>query len=151
MNEYALTVFSVCVITGVLGLVSYGSGRAEKLALGVITLYIIIAPLVSELGNIDIDSLFDKTTMPEYELEGGFSQVAEDAFAEGIAKAVAEEFSVDLENIRVKIRGFDFENMRAEQITVILSGRSVAADYRSIEKYLNDLDVGVCRVEIEIG
>ena len=151
MNEYVLTVFAVCVITGVLGLISYGSGRAEKLALGVITLYIIIAPLVSALSDMDIDSIFDKITLPEQELEGGYSEVAEEAFSEGIARAVAEEFSLNKENIRVKIRGFDFENMRADSITVILSGRSVTADYRAIEKYFNGLDVGVCKVEIEIG
>ena len=114
--------------------------------LGMAALLYIIA-----LSDMDIDSIFDKITLPEQELEGGYSEVAEEAFSEGIARAVAEEFSLNKENIRVKIRGFDFENMRADSITVILSGRSVTADYRAIEKYFNGLDVGVCKVEIEIG
>ena len=151
MMEYALTVFAVCVIFGLLCLFSYGSGGAEKMALGIITLYLIIAPIVIEVGNIDLDGLFDKITTPDYETNGGYAEIAEDAFAEGIVKAVAEEFSLDKSNIRVRLYDFDFDKMQAKNIVVILSGRAAMADYRAVDRYVNQLEIGVCKVEIEIG
>ena len=83
-------------------------------------------------------------------LLGGVA-VAEDAFARGIGRAVEEKFSLEEGSVDVKVIGFDFEKMRAESIKIILSGRSVVADYRGIEKYVNSMEIGKCEVVIEIG
>ena len=97
-----------------------------------------------------VDSVFDV----EYDssiIGEGYEAVAEEAFSRGVASAVADEFSLDEKNLRVELYGFDFENMKAERIRVILSGRAALADYKGIEKYVNGLDIGVCECEIEIG
>ena len=52
-----MTVFAVCVIAGVLERLSFGGKKdISRLALAVITLYVIISPLVSVLGNLDFDN-----------------------------------------------------------------------------------------------
>lgn len=151
MTEYTLCIFSVCVISGLVSLLCYGSGTAEKTAVGIITAFIIISPLVTAVKNIDIEAALDSLTGTGVEIGADPSLVAEEAFAKGIIQAVADKFSLDKENVRVKIVGFDLEKMSAEQIKITLSGVAVLADYRGIESYINSLEMGVCSVEIEIG
>ena len=38
--------------------------------------------------------------------------------------------------------------MTAGKIEIILSGSAVAADYRLIEAFVNEMNIGECRVEI---
>ena len=82
---------------------------------------------------------------------GEVDAVAEEAFAEGIARAVASKFSLPEEDIRVTVQGFDFSSMSAERIRIFLSGRAALADYKQIEKYINEQQMGECECEIEIG
>lgn len=151
MTEYALGAFAILAISCLLSLVCYGSGTAEKTAVGIIAAFIIISPLVTAVRDIDIDSALDSITGGGYESEVSPSPVAEDAFAEGIKRAVADKFSVDKENIRVKIIDFDMKNMSCGQIVIFLRGTGVFADYRGIESYINSLGMGECRVEVELG
>ena len=65
--------------------------------------------------------------------------------------SAAEKFSLDRDLVRVNVVGFDFENMCAQSIEVVLSGRAAMADYRAIERYINDMDIGECNVEVGIG
>jgi hypothetical protein len=41
--------------------------------------------------------------------------------------------------------------MRAERVTVVLSGRNIGADSLKIKKLIEDGGLGMCEVEIEIG
>ena len=149
MREYAVSVFVISAVAAILSQLAYkGRSDPSRFAISVIVLYVVIAPLGSVLGELDIDSIFSPTlNLPS---EQGYEQIAADAFADGIAKAVAEEFSLERENLRVELRGFDFENMRAEKIRVILSGRAALADYKEIERYVDRLGTGDCECEIEI-
>lgn len=151
MTEYAFSVFAICLVSGLCGLLCYGSGTSEKIVLGIVTLYVMAAPLAESVGAFDFDSLTEGVTPPEISTEPGYSAVAEEAFADGICRAITEEFSLKKENIRVKITGFDFENMKAQSIKIYLSGIGVLADYRGIEDYINSLEMGECQVEIELG
>lgn len=151
MTEYTLAVFAVLVLCGLLSLLCYGSGTAEKTAVGIIAAFVIISPLVTSFKNIDIDKALDSLTGGSYEADADCSQVAEEAFAEGIAQAVADKFYLNKENIRVKIIDFDMKKMSAEQIKIALRGGAAFADYRGIEAYVNSLEMGECTVEIEIG
>ena len=151
MSEYAIGVFLISAIVGVLSHLSYGGKNdISRLALSVLMLYVIIAPLADMVKNTDFQNLFDTDYSDEI-ITDGYEGIAEDAFARGIESAVAEQFSLSADNIRVKVVGFDFENMRAEKIRVILSGRAALADYKAVEKYLDGLNIGVCECEIEIG
>ncbi len=151
MSEYAITVFSITAICGVLSLVAYGSGRAESLALGIITLFILASPILGAVADIDPDDLIGEIEIPDDEIGSSFSQALEKAYSDGVRSLVAEKFSLNREDIRVKTVGFDTESVSAEKTRVILSGRAALADYRGIEKYLNEALEGEIRVEIEIG
>lgn len=151
MSEYAIGVFVISALVGLLSHLSYrGRGDPSRLALAIVMLYVVISPLATMTDKLDFDSIFEV----EYDssiIGGGYEGVAEDAFCEGIVSAVANEFSLSENDLRVEVRGFDFEKMKAEKIRVILSGRAALADYKGIEKYINGLSIGVCECEIEIG
>lgn len=148
MSEYALAVFGICLVVGICLALSNGSGKVQSLALGIITLWVILSPLGDMIEHFDPNSL--DVDIPEYS-SGEIDMIIEDAFAEGICTAVADKFSLDPDDIRVRLYGFDKEKMRAEKIMIILSGRAALSDYKAVEKYINSLEVGEGNVEIEIG
>lgn len=151
MTEYALSAFGILAVVGLLSLFSYGSGRAESTVLAIICLFILLSPIVRAVGSLDAENIFDKIEIPDTEGESGYERIIEEAFADGICSAVADRFILNKESISVRLQNFDSKNMRADKIRVILSGRAALADSIAIEKYLNSLSLGECRVEIEIG
>ena len=148
MSEYALAVFGICLVVGICLTLSYGSSKAQSLALGIITLWVILSPLSDMIEHFDPNSL--DVVIPEYG-SGEIDVLLEDAFADGICNAVADKFSLNREDVRVRLYGFDKEKMRAEKIMIILSGRAALSDYKAVEKYINSMEVGEGNVEIEIG
>ena len=149
MNEYMTQVFAVTGLVGVLSLLAYrGKSDPSRLALGVILIYTVISPLASMSADFNINDIISNAPAAP---EGEYGVVLEEAFAEGIRLAVAEKFSLVREDIRVSLNGFDESKMRAERIRIMLSGRATLADYKRIEKYINELGVGECDCEIEIG
>lgn len=151
MTEYALSVFSILVVVGIGSLVCYGSAGAEKQALWIIAAFVILSPIISALGNIEISDIIYDLPSDDPQLGDGYSAVVEEAFSDGVARAVADKFLLKEENIRVKLSGFDAKEMRAEKIKITLTGTAVMADRRGIENYVNSLNLGECKVEIEIG
>ena len=151
MTEYTIGVFCFLAFLGMLSLLCYGSGAAEKTAVGIIAAFVILSPIVSAIKNIDLDSALDSLTGGGYEADSDPSLVAEEAFATGIKRAVAEKFSLKEEDVRVKIRDFDMEKMKSSQIIIFLGGAAAFADYRGIEEYINGLGMGECRVEVGLG
>ena len=151
MSEYAIAVFSILFISGVLSLLTYGSGRAEKTAVGIITAFVILSPVISLVSELDISGVIDMVTNDAYESDADPSVVAEEAFAEGIKSVVAENFLIKKEDISLKINDFDMKNMRCSEIVIFLSGTALLSDYRGIEAYVSSLGMGECRVEIQLG
>lgn len=151
MTEYALSAFGILAVVGLLSLFSYGSGRAESTVLAIICLFTLLSPIAGAVGSLDADNIFDKIEIPDTDIESGYDRIIEEAFADGICSAVADRFILNKENISVRLKNFDSKNMRADMIRVILSGRAALADSIAIEKYLNSLSLGECKVEIEIG
>ena len=151
MKEYALAVFGICAIIGALSLLTYGSGRTESLSIGIICLFIRASPIAEVSLRVDTDGWLGSVSIPDGEISSGYDEVVEDAFADGIKRAIADKFSLNKDDIRVRLTNFDSKNMFAEKIRVVLSGRAALADYVAVEKYLNGLSMGECSVEIEIG
>ena len=149
MREYMLSVFMISAVVGVLSVIAYrGKGDPSRVALGIILVYVVISPISDLSGGFDLSSIIDgSVNVPSGETAG----VAEEAFADGIVKAVASEFSLSEEDIRVVLYGFDFSKMSAERIRIVLSGKAAFADYKQIEKYINEQEMGECECEIEIG
>ena len=151
MMEYSVGVFGVLAIFGAISLICYGSGNAEKIALGIIAAFIIISPIIAVIRDIDPMDAFGSLTGDGYETDADPSYVAEEAFAGGIKSAVSEKFSIKEENISVRIVDFDIKTMSCEQIKIYLDGVGAFADYRSIEDYVGGLGMGDCSVEIVFG
>ncbi|MBP3402173.1 MAG: hypothetical protein J6K85_03835 [Clostridia bacterium] len=148
MSEYAIGVFVISAVVGICSHIAYkGKSDPSRLALAIILLCVVVSPI----ADMTLDGSFVSAEYDESIIGDGYEGVAEQAFGRGILSAVADEFSLDEDNLRVEIDGFDFDKMRAERIRVILSGRAALADNKSIEKYINGLDRGVCECEIEIG
>lgn len=144
MKAYVIGVFLIATIVSMLRLIGYRAGVSERLALGIICVYIVLSPI----KNISAESFDDLFDIPEIETEDGAGQILEDALATGIARSVSDEFSLKMENISVRLFGFDKESMTAEKIEIILSGSAAMADYRLIESFVNEMNIGECRVEI---
>ena len=137
-------VFLIATIVSMLRLIGYRSGVSERLALGIICVYVVLSPI----KNLTVDSLDDLFDIPEIETEDGAGQILEDALSTGIARSIADEFSLKMDNISVNLFDFDKESMTAGRIEIILSGPAVTADYRLIESFVNEMNIGECRVEI---
>ena len=137
-------VFLIATIVSMLRLIGYRSGVSERLALGIICVYVVLSPI----KNLTVDSLDDLFDIPEVETEDGAGQILEDALSTGIARSIADEFSLKPDNISVNLFDFDKESMTAGKIEIILSGTAVTADYRLIESFVNEMNIGECRVEI---
>ena len=144
MKAYVIGVFLIATIISMLRLIGYRSGVSERLALGIICVYIVLSP-IKNLSAESLDDLFD---LPEIETEDGAGQILEEALATGIARSISDEFSLKMENITVNLSNFDKESMTAGKIEIILSGPAVTADYRLIESFVNEMNIGECRVEI---
>ncbi len=151
MSEYTLGVFAICLAGGALSMLFYGSGRAESIVIGIVTLYVIVAPIAAEAKSFDVEKWLSGIEISAEQTTPEGNSVIEDAFAEGICCAVAEKFQLDQGDIGVRLTGFDMEKMYAKKIKIRLSGRAALADYKAVERYIKSFNLGECDVEIEIG
>lgn len=150
MSGYFLTVFAVCAVLGALGMITYKENSAiERAALAIIILYTVSAPIADAVlsgGEFSIDLRADEAEI----LDDGYLEVAKEAFELGIRRAIAEKYSINLDDISVRSVDFNFNEMKARRIKVLLTGLGALSDRRGVEKYLNSLGIGECEVDIEI-
>lgn len=152
MKEYLIC---VVLITALAALVSHflsGTDAAGygKLALGIVLLWAVLSPLVSLLSALP--ALPSLPELPEGDTDEPLYEVyAEEGFCKGIARAVAEKFSLSEELISVRAEGFRVSDMQAEKICVLLRGKAVFADSAAIAAFVEGEGLGECEVEIEIG
>ncbi len=137
MKENLLFLLGILAVAALVGALSHSSlSPTVRTALSTVIIAVIIAPFVSMISNIG------QVEIPEISVgEGnydGYIEVGEGAFCEGIALAVAKEFSLSLGEVRVECVDFDFSQMRAKKINISLSGEGLFADYRLICRYVED-------------
>ena len=153
LDGYVISVVFASVLVALGGYISYGSAsRTVKAATYIILLYVITTPIISLLSgfeDISLDGGFDFDDVV-YDDES-FSETACEAFTEGICALVASEYKLSGDDIAVYVFDFDFEKMRAGKIRIILSGRAVSADFRSIENFVAESGLGECEVKIDFG
>lgn len=122
--------------------------KSSRFALGIISLAALLIPLVSLVrGTLNVEFSYTDTTYPS----SAVTKTLEAAFADGISDALEDEFSINDEDIEVRIFGFDEEKMTADEISVTLSGRAAAKDLGRIEDYVTELGLGKCVLEVRIG
>ncbi len=135
-------------VTALAGALSHSAlSSSVRMALATITLAVIVLPLMSstmDFGDIQIPD----SSVSEGDFDG-YIEVSEGAFCEGIALAVAEEFSLSIGEVRAECVDFDFTKMRAGQIKLSFSGQGIFADFRLIERYVEDnfTDGGRCYID----
>lgn len=152
MTEYMRGVFALSCVISVCSLLVYKEKKdfSVRFAFATVIVYAALMPVISFFTSSHGAPSFDY----EFDLDGyseDYIEVAEDAFCEGIKRFVSDEYGLESDEVFVFVEGFDFSSMRAEKIRIILSGASVFSDLKAIEKDINELDVGRCSVEIEIG
>ncbi len=151
MREYIIAVLSAAALLAILSFISYKSEcSGRRLAFAVLFIWVCFVPLAKEILN------FGELSLPSFDIDlsdfdEDYKLVAEGAFADGVRSAICEKFSLNDTDVRILTEGFDFEKMKASRIRVILSGRAALADYKNIEKYIEDEGLGECECEIEIG
>ena len=154
MGEFFAILVTVSVVMGVLNFLSY-PGQSEKVtrfAMAILLLYTVavsIFSVASRLSDVDFDSSLD---FPESEWgEVEFESRAKDAFSQGIRSLLCEKYGVDEGCVEVAVEDFDAKIMRAGKIKITLLGEAALLDYRGIEKYIEECNLGECEVEIRLG
>ena len=154
LGEYLLTVAFVSSVVGVLEFLFYPSAgkEAARLCAAVVIIHAFLSPVLSFAASFpEGTDIFGDLEQPDIPFEDSYSEVAEEAFLEGICKLLCSRYGLDAEHVSVSAESFDVKEMRARRVTVLLSGTAALADYRGIEAYLNGLSLGNCEVRIRIG
>lgn len=150
MREYFVSVtvmISLCVAFFALSF----RGRRDislKMAFGILITYAVLTPLSNFLI---FDGELPKIEQPSYDFSEDYVDVCEKAFTEGVRRLISERYGLAYEDVSVAVFGFSFESMRADRISVVLSGRASLADRHAIEEYITGEGLGRCEVEIRIG
>ena len=151
MKEFLSTVFIISILSGILESLTHQSVKNSTRALiGIVTLFLLLNPIRETFLGVDFSDM-TLPTLPDSEISEEYSGYVREAFESGIAMAVADRFGLDESNIRVKVTGFDGQMMRAESIRISLSGVAALSDYRAIRDYINNMKIGECTVETDIG
>lgn len=149
MSAYLGSLIGVSIAVSVALALSYRGGTAEKTAYAIILLYAAVMPVGDLIKNVDLGGLsFDAPSFSQ--LQSGVSETAEEAFEKGIRAYLADEFSLNMDEVDVLAEDFSADQMRARRVTVTLTGKSVSADYRAIREKVEKNGFGECEVRIEI-
>ena len=143
-------------MSALLGIISYlsygdGGGSVMRIAASVLLIYTALTPIMSFINdgeNGRLDAIFDIDSEEIFDGSEEYINVAEEAFERGISKLIFTKYGIEEKNCSVFAFGFDFENMRAERIRVVLRGSGAFADLRGIESYINGLSLGECEVTV---
>ena len=154
MRDYFLTVVLAAAVIGILDFLSYPSKvkDAARIFTSVVLVHALLSPILVFAGEIN-DGMpsFDFDLSTETELDGTYENVAKEAFEKGICKLLYTEYGLEEQSVEIYAEGFKLIDMRADRISVILSGKGALADHRGIEEYLDGLGLGDFEVRIRIG
>ena len=147
-----ISLFAVSSVLSLLSLISYKSSLdgVRKFAFGILLFSVASSPFINALSQL-VSGDFKDIIPPADIVDGDSEQILEEAFSLGIESSVCEKFGLKSGEVRVLIVGFVPEEWRAEKIRVILSGTAALSDYHEIESYINNMEIGECEAEIEIG
>ena len=150
MSAYIGLIISVGIVAALGGGLLYDGERegASRGAISVILLLATIAPVAAFVSQLSLKA----PTLPDLPAaeDGEYTEVAREAFCEGIRTLLSENYSLSEDCFAVKCEGFDFTSMRAERLTVTLRGAAVRCDPLAVEKFINSYEIGDCHAEIGI-
>lgn len=150
MSAYIGLIISVGIVAAIGGGLLYDGERegASRGAISVILLLATIAPVAAFVSQLSLKA----PTLPDLPAaeDGEYTEVAREAFCDGIRTLLSENYSLSEDCFAVKCEGFDFTSMRAERLTVTLRGAAVRCDPLAVEKFINSYEIGDCHAEIGI-
>lgn len=150
MSAYIGLIISVGIVAALGGGLLYDGERegASRGAISVILLLATIAPVAAFVSQLSLKA----PTLPDLPAaeDGEYTEVAREAFCDGIRTLLSENYSLSEDCFAVKCEGFDFTSMRAERLTVTLRGAAVRCDPLAVEKFINSYEIGDCHAEIGI-
>ena len=147
-----ISLFATAATLSLLSRFSYSSrlDSVRRFAFGVLLFSVVASPFIKGLSEL-VSGGIDGILPPESTTDGESQQIYEDSFCMGVRDAVCEKFKLKTGEVRVLAEEFSLSGWEAEKIRIILSGMAALSDYHEIEKYINNLEIGECVVEIEIG
>ena len=153
MKEYVISVVAVSLLSALAIFMSYGGGseRAVRAAVSVILIYTVCMPVIDLISDFSAEDLRFEFSEDTAAGESEYIAVAKEAFTEGVKKFICEEFNLNVGEVSVAVRDFDFEKMKARRIYVLLSGRAALADCSRIENAVMGAALGECEVDIKIA
>lgn len=144
--ELALTLLYLSAAVGLCVFLSHDALRgAVCSALGVIMVLALVLPLVRAVRDIASSGI----TLPDRSADSdGFAELTREAFEEGVAIAIRNEYGLPLTADGVSARGFSATDMLADGITVVLPAGSEWTDYREMRDFVaeNFTRGGFCEV-----
>ena len=148
LREYILSSVIISLISAILLHLGHKKlGESVRMAVGVLLLSFVILPLgavFSSLGELEIPLSLDIA-------ESGVERTAEDAYCDGVKRALSERFGVGKDCFSVSCSGFSAVSLSAEKISVVMSGDASRIDFRAVRDYiLESLEAGECECEIKI-
>ena len=153
MGEFFVGIITVSLVISILNFISFKSkgDKTTRAAMGIILTWVVAVSAfsgLSRLRDVDFDSLTNVEIGQIYGDE--YKKEAEKAFSEGIKRLLLEKYGIKKEESEVVLLNFDFETMRAEKINITLLGKGAISDFRSIENYVEQMELGECEVKIRI-
>ncbi len=150
MREYFASVtVTVSIVVALFALAFRGRRDISmKMAFGILITYTVLTPLTA---FTDSEMKFPEISLPSYDFSEDYIDVCERAFVDGIKRLISDRYGIDGDEISVSVFGFSFENMSADRISVLLSGRAALSDRYAIEDFITKEGLGRCEVEIRIG
>ena len=150
MSAYIGLIISVGIVAAIGGGLLYDGERegVSRGAISVILLLATIAPVAAFVSQLSLKA----PTLPNLPAaeDGEYTEVAREAFCDGIRTLLSENYSLSEDCFAVKCEVFDFTSMRAERLTVTLRGAAVRCDPLAVEKFINSYEIGDCHAEIGI-
>lgn len=148
MSEYFIYVISVLGTVAFCSFASYG-GRCEKytrFVLGAILLSALAVPTVRLFSDLSFtDFSADSVAIGE----SYTAEVLEEAYTEGIARAVEERFELSRGTVSVSCEDFSQSSVSARIIYVKLEGDAAFSDVRGVRNYVSE-SFGECEVSVKL-
>lgn len=156
MAELSEYIFFALALSSVLGLISSLShpslAKEAEAAIGILCLFSLASPIAAAIPRL-LDLPRPEQSLPVIG-GGGYIELSEAAFADGIREYISGEFSLDASEVAVDISDFDFTAMRAGGVTVRLRGTAALSDIPGIREAIKGnftSDGGECKVVIDVG
>ena len=148
MREYLMLALSLAVISSLVGLACHSSlSPTARVAVAIVTLAAMLSPFLEALNSFGegLPELAPSVPPPS----GGYIEVSQEAFSDGIAQAIEERFSIKSGEVEVECIGFSFSTMRAQTVRLSLKGSALLVDYRELSSYVAQsfTDGGRCYID----